>query len=525
MSKEAHFEAGDWPFLAEGGQHIIFKYAPCGNNDNIISFKDKLLRIRKKYPNESGDSLEHEIFDSYESAVNDSLYPSEFRIEPILKDLNVTFLGELMDLNKSNRSSRYQDKQIHDARQDHIAGEIIPDALKLFKKPHDTTIPGDSNAHNTISLEIKVKGGYPSVSPFVSSSSIKRQFGRHHLKQLASMEEKEIAATSPTSFSISVRKLLSHDPLDLGSCNQKIIRSSLSDLVESPKKVLKCYVNGSPALGSFMQFGISSQGQTRQDATWAALCRETLALPLPDQAQDGGATSAGDLVLTASACVLAGNPLIKSLLRAQKLDFIDVEGAGAIHTRLVSLVGSHDAAAAALGQAVAGMSDLLRDLSCLLEAAPGGLSSTMESLPRPLRELAVLCEKGSGEQADLVAFTEGLSQQDCAVLLNLWLIALAAKDASIIMSFRCNSTKMDPSCTSQMTETEHLEQTEDTCGVVKLLCNGQQCGGCMVQLDYTLALIDIGYKSPAKCWNKLEEEGRFCDLATVVWAAFMQCKQ
>ena len=55
-----------------------------------------------------------------------------------------------------------------------------------------------------------------------------------------------------------------------------------------------------------------------------------------------------------------------------------------------------------------------------------------------------------------------------------------------------------------------MNQTEECSGVIVL---GSTCGSLHVEVGYTLALVDIGYKDPAKCWNKRRKEERLCMLA------------
>ena len=122
--------------------------------------------------------------------------------------LDSTFIDELSSAIQASIPARYQSSIIDGP----VIGEVMPNAFKLYKEPRDhshdlTDIP------SPVSLEIKVKGGHPSVSPFLAPTSIKRRYGRHHLKELAGLGDS-------AEFEVA----LSHRPTDLGSRDYDVIK-------------------------------------------------------------------------------------------------------------------------------------------------------------------------------------------------------------------------------------------------------------------------------------------------------------
>ena len=477
---EDTLRARDWAFLAEGGQHVICRHR--SDDDSVLAaYYGSVLRIRKRGEGDSGQA-ELAFIEGYEASVNGVLYPSSSSLQSSKVMLDSTFIDELSSAIQASRPARYQSSIIDGP----VIGEVMPNAFKLYKEPRDhshdlTDIP------SPVSLEIKVKGGHPSVSPFLAPTSIKRQYGRHHLKELAGLGD-----------SAEFEAALSHRPTDLGSRDYDVIKKCLSDLVQRPKKVLRCYLRGEPALGSFSHFGMRWSDTNKEGGSWSTLCGR--ALP--------GHPEAEEIILSAVASALSHDDTAHCLLNAQKFDLIDIEGAGMIYDRLVFLLGDKGADAS-LARGAVDMAPLLGQLAQYFYAVSGQGQETVDEirggLPQALQKLLT-------SEVNVTTFCAELSEQESVMLLNLWLIALAAKDASLIVSLQC--TNQEPSEVSKSggarNVEDHVSQTEDHCGLVVLGCPGSTCH---VNVSYTVALVDIGYKGTAKCWNKQSEEERFCELA------------
>ena len=485
-------ESHNWALLDEGGQHVVCQFRP--EDEDISSvYSDSVLRIRK--PRDVGQVPDLDFIESYEACVNGVLYPSSSSLRSSKIILDSSFLKELSRIIQRSRPIRFQSSPLDGL----LIGEVMPNALKLYKKPHNAGASLCGELSSIISLEIKVKGGLPSVSPFVAgAASIKRQYGRHHLKQLACLGD-----------STEFEEAVSHHPIDLGSRHYDTIRLSLSDLVKRPKKVLRCYVDGGLALGGFSASGMPGQDACEREEEWSVLCEKTLP----------GVPEAGEMVLSAVASVLAHEDTAHCLLNVQKFDLIDIEGAGAIYDHLLSLLGSKDAVDASLLQGMLDMASLLKLLAQYFEACSvqvqnkKNVDHIKSALPQVIQRLLSMCEDlPQPSHANMLAFCAELSEQEGTTLLNLWLIALAAKDASLIVSLQCAHRKVSsPSPVGGAIEVkEHVKQTDERCGLTVLACSGSA----RAEVSYTLALVDIGYKDPAKCWNKRSKEEEFCERAT-----------
>ena len=231
------------------------------SDDNVIlsSHKDSVLRIRK--PRGYGMAHDLDFLRGYEARVNDVLYPNGPSLRSSKFILSSSFVDELSRHIHTSRPARFRSNPIGGS----LVGEVMPNVLKMFKKPYNAEPSSYRESPSIVSLEIKIKGGHPSVSPFLKGASrIKRQYGRHHLKQLANLDDP-----------IELETALYHCPLDLGSRNYDTIRTCLSDLVKLPQKILRCYLDGKPALGSFSYSSIPDQENAHIEMTWSALCNNT----------------------------------------------------------------------------------------------------------------------------------------------------------------------------------------------------------------------------------------------------------
>ena len=157
---------------------------------------------------------------------------------------------------------------------------------------------------------------------------------------------------------------------------------------------------------------------------------------------------AGEILLSTVASVFTKEDVAQRLLNVQKFDLIDIEGAGIIYDHLLSLLGSDEAVEALLAHSVLDMVSVLGLLTQYFEASSQRepdeecIDKTKKALPPVIQELISMRETlSSPSDASLTAFCVGMSEQEGAMLLNLWLIALAAKDASLIVSLHCTQKR------------------------------------------------------------------------------------
>jgi hypothetical protein len=106
-------------------------------------------------------------------------------------------------------------------------------------------------------------------------------------------------------------------------------------------------------------------------------------------------------------------------------------------------------------------------------------------------------------------------REECALLLQLFMVSLIAKDASLIVSFRACALN-DGRC-GGLTATA---QTATHCGIAVLPGDGGEQDSVMAPqqqgFQYTVGLIDLGLKALDKLWKKELEEDEVCAAAEAV---------
>lgn len=518
---ESSFETSsqDWSYLAEGGQHVVFRYLPSGGRSCFIG---KVLRVRKHldrhYDFKGAHSLARssQFLSDYDGHVNGVLYAlsSDVLHQPAYYKLGKEMVLKLVELVELERRPKYRGKplwnsvmQLEDEAWE-IWGEILPN---MFQVHHTSDIGGSQDSNDDekrrivdgkvlLTLELKIKGGFPSTSPFLTTraSKVKRRYGRYHLKQLAE---------SGARFNEMPRGV--HDPRDLFSRDAARIRSSLGDLSQLPKTILSAFINGEEYF--------KTEGGSGGSSSWWTSVSDTFLANHVESAANGGA-----IVMEAMVALLLQSAILKDLWVAQKLDLVDVEGAARIFDRLVTFAGDQRKAESKLRESVTQIGPLLEDLRQRIYTSDDVDTSDSLSLgndfPPFLRDLAEL----QPSPAALDSYVMNLSSYECCVLLNMWLISLAAKDAALMTSFEVDHSSVHSSkcrfqdAATQMPAATPTSRTSSGVSLIELTCP-PSCEHCssdnpsVLVLHYVSALIDVGYKEPSKCWSKVEEERRMCE--------------
>ena len=120
---------------------------------------------------------------------------------------------EISEIAKLQRSSKFEGQPLWDTyicnnSRDYeclelFCGELYNNMF-LIRQECTGSSADEGTPTRLLTLELKIKGGYPSKSPFLSSpsSQIKRRYTRYQLKQLC----------DPIKHSISQQKVIMHDP-------------------------------------------------------------------------------------------------------------------------------------------------------------------------------------------------------------------------------------------------------------------------------------------------------------------------
>ena len=452
----------DWEYVGEGRLHVVVRYV--GPDDAAGNFRGKVLRLRKGNDNAEplGGGSEYEAADDAVGRIWRAFFGSPVVIEKHRIPLDEAFLRELSCRIASCRPDRRRHVGV-DTRASH--GHVLDDATKLL----NSTIYVD-----VVTIELKVKCGLKSSSPFTPDSrAIKRKLGRYQIIQLDKLAryQKRVGAAPSLAMDDDACASAScpwsetdafsrYDPCHLCSGDKMLIKNALHALMASPQNNLT----------------ISRNGRKCQDL--AATCWDV------------------DLLIDAICTVLSTNSVLQRLQVLQSFDFVDVEGAFLIFQRLECELGSRQAAEQAILESFQQFDYAAQNrLIGLLHAAATG-AQTVTALPdgaklSPMEYLFYLriSETSTGQDMDekrqrAMLFLDGCSAQDCLVVLQFWLLALSAKDASLMVSF----SQQEPA---------FLLVPGTRQGTIPLA--GQQ-------LFYSLGLVDMGLKDPNKCWKKGQDE-------------------
>jgi hypothetical protein len=142
-----------------------------------------------------------------------------------------------------------------------------------------------------------------------------------------------------------------------------------------------------------------------------------------------------------------------------------------------------------------------------------------------LRALRVDEHTSSAERLARRAAAELLVSQadrvECALLLQLFMVSLIAKDASLMVSFRACALN-----DSQCGGFTPMAQTATHCGIAVLPGDGGEQDPATAPQQgfmYTVGLIDLGLKALDKLWRKELEEDEVCATAEAVLGHAAEC--
>jgi len=462
----------DWHWIGEGNLHVVCRYRPVDGKVDP-QFYGKVLRLTKEEDYNSARRVQVLSKELAANALN-PFFGWDAVIVAELIPLPSGFLSELAELLFHSRPLCRRSRALN---LDACFGELMHDATKPFRLVGcDCDQEKDDPA---VSIELKVKCGLKSASPFVPSSrNIKRHNSRYQIMQLFKK-----LAKNPHSEDECIKSVSAYDPCDLCSGESERVRSAIVALLSNPNPQNNLQL-------IFNDDDINSRPKH-------------------------GPLFSPEVIADALSEILASHrePILGRLQELQSFDMLDVEGAACVFDRLKTLSGSTEAAEEAIIEAVCNF-----DLK-ILQSMEHALAK-VEAVPQSpeefelLRRAALLNSKHrscNDEELNVHAqqFALSLTAQDAVILLQLWLLALAAKDASLIISLSIvNDTSPILNCLPVKGTGYVKRETRDGSGVI---------------IAYSLALVDFGLKSPRKCWT-LEEKERevmkvigtpqFCDRHT-----------
>jgi len=302
-----------------------------------------------------------------------------------------------------------------------------------------------SNEKITLSFELKVKCGLKSYSPFVGfndmrngrkGAKMKHEISRYALMQLVKLHE--FGKHNETPWGKFERES-EYDPSEICSRDLRRVRNALKNLFRNPQNNLRICLNGRHIYG----WNIASMDNLNE-------CLSMFS--------STGLLSPLDYL----AYVLIHENVLEMLESLQALDaFIDVEGCEAIFGRLVEICGGQEQIAI---QRIVDSSDLMKvptqELKIIhrwVKEIDDGIfdRSTYQfgKTPKsdfllkmlqltPLRAVKGDVNVNKMKKNSIVTWLKALTENDCILYLQLWLLALGAKDASLIVTLSLSSLSL-----------------------------------------------------------------------------------
>jgi hypothetical protein len=340
-----------------------------------------------------------------------------------------------------------------------------------------------------LTVEIKPKAGYTAVSPLVDPlRRVKYRTCRYHLLH---------RGTSSPLYS----------PLDLFSRSAPRIRQSLHSLVEAPRNNFRVW------LGS----------------QW---CTEQLSEALPAW-MEGSTIEQFTHIL--SQILLNEDAFLRQILCLQKLDVVDSDGAVRVYNRLVQhwLNGSSTRASQLLDHCPNNKNRQPADETPMIAPSQrhprltgcpttllADLSETSLALVEYL-DLVVALERClpddvkriDGFHQKAIALVNEMNQDDCLVLLRLWLLSLAMCDLSFFVGMQAYVIPDGPKLMDTLPAESllfHSNQTTENPGIAVY-----RLGEKVFHIIYEIKAIDCDQKPARKLGSRgQKEEKLFSILAT-----------
>lgn len=380
----------DWEFLAEGGAHLVFLCA---------SSRLRVCRVPKRH------RLDYHAQQLFGQRVLGELLCDTHLLAASHVCLSEAFVHRLVAEAVAGDGRRAWDASA--VRHPWFA-EILPNCHSLHV-PRQCVEP-----FPMVSFELKVKGGLPHSSPLIHSS--RRRLKLAHSRYSLVQAFKQIIGNdhAPSKY----------DPRDLCSGRRERVSLALAELLRRPGNNLSVRINGS------LVFPTSLARHS------SVMCEEVLAAC--------ACAPSGQSIVNKLCELLCSEDAAARLERMQSIDLIDVEGASKIMDRLSHLTGNEEQALALVEESMGSFFPF--DL-CALSMWTSGTWLDTESATRlfgadisALMQLQV-SSRNSDEELDLAydrasALVEAMSAASCVALLRLWQVALAAKDASIVLTLQ-----------------------------------------------------------------------------------------
>lgn len=456
---------------------------------------------------------------------------------------------------------------------------IEPNYSQIYKLRRGSCPDKGESTGSTLCFDIKVKCGLRSCCPGVAAARttgvcalqlppdsdaaaqrkhMLRNYSRYQIMQFSKLGKAGGAAGYDAGWG-TFSAPSEYDPLALCSGRPRLVLAALAALVENPQNNLRV-----------LSDGVSVHGWECSDRpAYLRAVRGALHPDCdPDEDADGGDCEAAALHVLAE--VLCRETVLRDLLGLQALDLLlDME---AVYARLCALVLAEKGGTVTGTAAAAAVEEQMHAFA-LEQAAAGGKCTTV------LRAWAVVSlhihtrlyagchglESGSGDCADtdcaaalatlaglegceyllelariagvdagagvdngagadgavataLSQWADGLNKAACLQLSFMWLLALTAKDVSVMASVRRLSGGVLGSGDALQTDRfcGEIHTVFDADGILRLAQEVRDSAGevkASYSFEYCLSLVDLGLKPVSKVREKLADESALLSAA------------
>jgi Inositol-pentakisphosphate 2-kinase len=529
--------SSDWTYVGEGGKHAVFAYLPrtvatadeCPDFDSMVG---RLLRVDKAVfrqctdTSDKNECTKHEYqsfiqqfrHDSFRTMLDSILQP--YVDVPNVVVLDCAFVRSLRD------SALTSGNVPHRRRCDWLTTKEIGqnsngDCFFVGSVLQDYRI---SNHPSKVSfcIEIKPKGGYTAISPFVKETRIHKFLKSRYvlLQELYSMG-KVTKDWMRDSGSGTIFDSSSYDPLDLFSGNDARVRRALHCLLQCPQNNIKIWAGIKIMLG--VETTQSQEGESSFD--WHSL-GESLGLRMLTNDSKRDVTS---FLIDLTAKVLLEESFLCRILDLQKLDVLDADGAIEVYRRLVKLCEDDQGKAESLLDSFPEWSGegYKSHLVCsVLRNCPLAPKETsnLAKLCNEVEEMERLLEKSHKSLSSLrqlknfrmqaLKVLDTLSIDECRYLLQVWLLSLTMCDLTFFINFTLETTNTwtDPGRDDRCISIQELRilslQSPGTPGRISFRsCNDDFTHEML--LVYNLKAIDVDRKPALKLRSRHLKEAQF----------------
>ncbi|XP_058220772.1 inositol-pentakisphosphate 2-kinase-like isoform X1 [Rhododendron vialii] len=312
-------DASDWIYRGEGAANLVLAY-----NGSSPAFVGKVLRIQKsprkgspRYVSETKDghssltSDECRLWKETEDLVSaptreiaEQLYVQHV-ITPLLgpghvdAGIRVHVSRDFLESVEKNVLCQRPSWRVDAAQVNTLCHAA------LLMSDHSVFPRGSLKDQVSISVEIKPKCGFLPFSKYISEGNvIKKRISRFRMHQSLKFHEREVSEISE------------YDPLDMFSGSKDRVRKAIKALFVTPQNNFRVFLNGSLIYGGLGGGGDSishMSGEAFEDVLRSVI------------RTDDGLRTSNFLHLVAETVFRSG--LLDRLLKIQKLDVFDIEGA------------------------------------------------------------------------------------------------------------------------------------------------------------------------------------------------------